>query len=205
METMVVMKRELFGDQISQNSKTEYFSATDLIKAGNKWRISQNLQPLFIEDWKKNKPSQEFIKDLEKAEGRPVFISGRGRGVNTWVHPYIFIDIALWINPKLKIEVYRWLYDSLIKYRNQSGDSYKKMCGALYLTTSNKSTYQNEIQETAIKIKKACNVTDWQGASEDQLKLRDKIHEYISLFSDIVKNREALLSVAIEKAKSNNV
>jgi hypothetical protein len=32
----------------------------------------------------------------------------------------------------LKIEVYSWLFDKLIKYRNNSGDSYKKMAGALF-------------------------------------------------------------------------
>jgi len=201
METSVLMKRELFGCLISQNSKTEYFSATELMKAGNKWRINNGLDIINIVDWTRLQSTKDFIAELELAEKKPVYIPGRGRGVNTWVHPFIFIDIALWINPKLKIEVYRWLYDSLIKYRNDSGDSYKKMAGALYLTTSNKTNYQNEIVDIAKKIKIACDVTDWQEASEAQLKLRNKIHEYIALFTDIIKNREALVSVAIAKAK----
>ena len=203
METAVVMKRTLFNCEISQNSKTEYFSATDLLKAGNKWRAENGLSMLNIEDWKKNKQSQDFMRELESSEGKLIYLPGRGRGVHTWVHPFIFIDIALWINPKLKIEVYKWLYDSLIKYRNQSGDSYKKMCGALYLTSSNKSYYQNEIQDIAIKIKQACVVSDWQQANEYQLKLRDKIHDYIALFSDIIHTRDALVSVAIQKARES--
>ena len=203
METAVVMKRTLFNCEISQNSKTEYFSATDLLKAGNKWRAENGLSILNIEDWKKNKQSQDFMRELESSEGKLIYLPGRGRGVHTWVHPFIFIDIALWINPKLKIEVYKWLYDSLIKYRNQSGDSYKKMCGALYLTSSNKSYYQNEIQDIALKIKQACVVSDWQQATEHQLKLRDKIHDYIALFSDIIHTRDALVSVAIQKARES--
>ena len=40
MVTEVIMKRELFGHEISQKSKSEFFSATDLSKAGNEWRRS---------------------------------------------------------------------------------------------------------------------------------------------------------------------
>lgn len=203
METAVYMRRELFGCDIKQNSKTEYFSATDLIKAGNKWRAAEGLQLVKIDDWKNLKQTQDFMSDLELSEGKKVYIPGRGRGINTWVHPYVFIDIALWINPKLKICVYKWIYDCLIKYRNSSGDSYKKMCGALYLTQSNKSMYQNDIKDIAKQIKAECGVLDWQTATEKQLKLRDRIHENIALLSDIIKDRNALLSVSIKKAKES--
>ena len=46
MKTEVVMKRELFGNEISQKSKIEFFSATDLVRVGNKWRFSRDL-PMF--------------------------------------------------------------------------------------------------------------------------------------------------------------
>lgn len=203
METAVLMKRELFGCEIKQNSKTEFFSATDLVKAGNKWRILNGLDQIKIEDWRNLKSTQDFIAELKQREGRDVYIPGRGRGVNTYVHPFIFIDIALWINPKLKIDVYEWLYDCLIKYRNKSGDSYKKMCGALFLTQSNKQYFSRDIQEIANIIKVECGVSDWQTASEGQLSLRDRIHENVSLLSDIIKNRDALISTAIRKAKES--
>jgi hypothetical protein len=104
-------------------------------------------------------------------------------------------------NPELKIKVYSWIYDSLIKYRNNSGDSYKKMTGALWNTQENKSNFSKDIVEIANKIKVECDVTDWQQASEDQLKLRDKIHEYIALLSDIIRNRENLLDISFTRAK----
>ena len=56
-----------------------------------------------------------------------------GRGQHLWVHPLLFIDMALWLNPKLKLEVYEWLFDKLLMYRNDSGDSFKRMCGAFLL------------------------------------------------------------------------
>ena len=91
----------------------------------------------------------------------------------------------------------------MLKYRNQSGVSYKKMCGALYLTQSNKSVFANDMQELANKIKKECNVNDWEPATEEQLQLRDWIHNNIALLSDILQDRENLYAVAIKKAKEN--
>jgi len=200
MKTGVLMKRELFGREISQNSKNEFFSATDLVKAGNRWRAENELNPISFNDWYNNKTTQDFVRELESQYGI-VRISGRGRGVHTWVHPYLFIDLALSINPKLKITVYSWLYDNLIQYRNDSGDSYKKMCGALYNTVSNKSAFHKVITDVASKIKVECNVTDWQEASEKQLKLRDKIHEYVALLSDVLKDIPNVIDVAIKKAR----
>ena len=85
----------------------------------------------------------EFITELEESIDGKAKISGRGRGNHTWVHPYLFIDLALAINPKLKLEVYRWIQDYLLKYRNKSGDSYKRMTGALYERASNKSKFSD--------------------------------------------------------------
>jgi hypothetical protein len=111
METAVIMKRRLFDSEISQNSETGFFSATDLMRAGNKWRVNNSLQILDMNDWLNRESSKEFIKSLE-AEFGVVKISGSGRGVHTWIHPYLFIDMALALSPTLKIKVYGWIYDS---------------------------------------------------------------------------------------------
>jgi hypothetical protein len=200
MNTEVVMKRELFGCQISQKSKSEMFSATDLVAAGNKWRIANGLPFFNLAAFLQNKSTKEFISMLENKYG-VVKINSRGKGGNTWVHPLLFIDIALAISPQLKIEVYEWLFDHLIKYRNESGDSYKKMAGALYLKHPNKTVYPKYIQKIAEQIKNACGVTDWQQATEVDLKIRDRIHENISLLCDILPVDEAVrigISRAVE-------
>lgn len=200
METNVIMKRNFMEAEISQRSDNGFFSATDLMRIGNKWRVNNNLQIIDMNDWFNNKGAKEFISLLESEYGK-VKISGRGRGIHTWVHPYLFIDMALAINPELKLKVYEWIYDSLIKYRNDSGDSYKKMTGALWNTQENKSTFSKDITAIANKIKLFCEVTDWQEATEKQLNLRDKIHEYISLLSDIIRDRDNLLDISFERAK----
>lgn len=197
MKTEVIMKRELFGKEISQKSQTEFFSATDLVRAGNAWRAEQGLSLFNMTDWFNTKATKEFISSLEKKFGS-VKVSGRGRGVHTWIHPFLFIDMALAISPELKIEVYSWLYDHLLKYRNDSGDSYKKMCGAIYNKNTNKTKFAKIIQSVAEDIKRECCVEDWQKADEDSLKKRDKIHDSISLLCDILPVEDAI-RIGIEK------
>jgi len=203
MKTGVIMKRELFNQEISQDSKNEYFSATDLARAGNKWRIENNISPFVMSNWLQQDSVKEFIAELEKEYGK-VLISGQGRGKHTWVHPYLFIKMALAINTKLEIKVYKWIYDELIKYRNSSGDSYKKMAGGLYVSIPNKNDFKDTLIEYANEIKKVCNVDNWESAIERQLKLRNDIQENISFLSDIIKDKNNLLSVSIKKALEEN-
>ncbi len=202
METEVIMKRTLFGKEISQKSKSKFFSATDLVEAGNIWRITNGQKMMKLTDWLASNKTKEFMKALEKEYGI-IIVRSKARNQHTWVHPFLFIDLALSISPELKIEAYRWLYDELMKYRNNSGDSYKKMSGAIYLNSSNKQQFLNDIIWYANKIKLECGVSDWQTATEKQLKLRDKIHENISLLCDVLKSNDDAVRIGIQKAKEN--
>lgn len=199
MKTEVVMRRELFGHTIQQKSKSEFLCATDLERAGNAWRIVNGMGFFKMKDWLNLKSTKELIELIDKRYGKAM-ISGRGRGHKTWMHPYLFIDMALAISPVLKVEVYDWLYDHLLKYRNESGNSFKKMSGALYITASNKSEFPDIIKQVSSLIKIECGVSDWQAASEDQLKLRDRIQENISVLADILPRDDAV-RIAIKKAK----
>lgn len=198
MKTQVIMKRELFGKEISQQSKTEFFSATDLVKAGNIWRINNNLQIFNLQEWLRLKGTKEFIKSMELKYGL-IKTSTKGKNAHVWIHPLLFIDLALAISPDLKIEVYEWLFDNLIKFRNNSGDSYKKMCGALWEKTTNKRKFPVNIKKVADLIKKKCFVEDWQEANEKQLNLRNRIHEDIAWLADVMNNNKAAIRMAIER------
>lgn len=199
MKTEVIMKRQLFGNEISQKSKSEFFSATDLIKAGNKWRVANGLDMFSLRNWLQNKKTKEFITFLEDEYGN-VKINSKGKNDHTWVHPFLFIKIALSINPKLEIKVYKWLYDCLLKYRNDSGDSYKKMTGSIYLNMTNKSEFREVVSRCAKKIKDSLGVIDWNKATEEQLLKRNKIHENMSLVCDIINDIDKALDISITKA-----
>ena len=194
------MKRELFGEEISQRTENEFFSATDLVRAGNKWRILNGKEPFNLANYLQNKSTKEFIQELENNFGK-VKVNAIGKSSHTWVHPYLFIDRALAINPQLKIEVYGWLFDFLIRNRKESGDSYRKMCGALFVRTKQKATFNANIQKLAKLIQVECGVSDWNKATEQQLKLRDRIHENIALLSEVLNDNMQAIRIGILKAK----
>jgi hypothetical protein len=199
MKTEVIMKRSLFGELVSQNNQTGFICANDIVMAGNKYRVSNSIKMFDFRSWIDSQSNKEFIKEMELQFGH-VIETKRGANGGTWMHPFLCIDLALAIDPKLKIEVYKWLYDELLKVRNDSGDSYKKMCGALYQNCSNKSNFHRGVTTTAKMIQNACGVKDWQKASEEQLKLRDKIHENISLLCDVLRDNNQSIRIGILKA-----
>ena len=199
MQTEVIMERKMFGMPIAQKSKSEFFSATDLVKAGNKWRLLHD-KPIFnLSQWLKTKTTKEFIESLEQEFGK--VIESRGRGSRIWVHPFLFIDAALAISPKLKIEAYKWLYDQLLKARNNSGDSYKKMCGTLYIRHHNKRDFSMFITKIASEIKRTCGVMSWETATEEQLSKRDRLHHNISLLANVFNNNDEAVRQALLQEK----
>ncbi len=198
MKTQVLMKRELFGSEIKQQSKTGFFSATDLARAGNKWRFSRNLSSFNLSLFLKSKSALEFIEELNNKYDI-VLSKGRGRNSQTWVHPLLFIDIALAINPKLKVEIYEWLFDNLIKYRNDSGDSYKEMSAAIWQRFQNKREFPKYITKIANYIRKSCGVDNWNNASEKQLKLRDKIHYSIKTLTNVLTSTDDAVRIGVKE------
>ena len=195
MDTQVLMKRELFGAVIAQQSKTEFFSATDLVRAGNKFRRANLSIDFNMAQWLKTKQVKEFIAEIENKHDKCV---KRANKV-TWVHPLLFIDMALAISPKLKIEVYEWLFDHLLKHRNESGDSYKEMTGALYTRFNNNKEFPKFISSVADYIRGMCKVNDWQSATEDQLKLRDSIHRSIKTLCVVLDDPREAVRIGIKE------
>lgn len=196
MKSEVTMQREIFGLPVAQKSKSELLSATDLERAGNRYRILDGKTPFDLKNYLNTKGTKEFIAELEANFGK-VLISGRTKGGHVWVHPLLFVDIALTISPKLKVEVYKWLSDNLIKFRNDSGDSFNKLRGLMWERCTNKSTFKDLITGVAVRIKKAVKVNDWQDATEEQLKQRDDIHNQAYAVLSITKDIDTAVTVAI--------
>ena len=202
MVTEVIMQRELLGDFVRQKSKSGFFNANDLMRVGNKWRANNGLKIANIQNYFKQDGTKEFMSSVESKYGI-IKTSNKGRNGEIWIHPLIFIDLALWLNPKLKIEVYEWLFDNLLMYRNDSGDSFKKMCGAL-LIRANKTDFVSNIQKLGKLIQVECGVSDWNNATQEQLRLRDRIHENIALLADVLNNNKEAIRLGIYKAKNKD-
>lgn len=199
MKTEVFLERKFLDGHVKQSNVTGFFSVNDLLLYGNRWRIMQKMKQFDYNSWYNSSSTKEFLKEMESQFGK-VIISKRGKSGSRYVHPFVFIDIALAISPQLKIEVYSWIYDELVKYRNDSGDSYKKMCGALYINCKNKRKFSEGITKTANMIKTAIGIEDWQKATEEQLKLRGRMHENISLLADVFRDNNQAIKIGILKS-----
>ena len=49
------------------------------------------------------------------------------RGGGTWMHPILFVKFAMWLNPRFEVQVIKFVYDQMLKYRNDACDAYKEL------------------------------------------------------------------------------
>lgn len=200
------MKRPIMGMTVNQRTSDEYFQLSSIEGVSTVLRHGKGLPPFHAQLFLNQKGCKAFVASLEAKLGKPAIVStGRGRGHHTWVHPYVMLKIALAMSPELEVEVYGWIYDELIKYRGESCESYKKMCGALALKFQKHKHFLAFITDAANQVRNACSVgDDWNEATEAQLKLRDKIHDTISILSDVIDEPRDAVRLGIIRALGEN-
>lgn len=206
MKTEVVMKRDLLGIEIRQRSKSGMFSANDILTVGNKLRLNLGLPVKDLSQYFDNESTKEFIDAIKwehLLDIEEIKTSTKGRNGGTWVHPLVFIDLAMWLSPELKVKIITWVMDELILNRNFSGDSYKEMNAALTEKFPDKvgvEFYMKLANHIAIH----CGVTSrskdkWQTATAHQLKMRDDMQKLITIYCDVVDDVSDCINKAIRK------
>ena len=211
MKTAVIMERELYGRVIRQNSKTQMFNGNDLLKVCNESRLMKGLGEKQIGNYMVNDSTKELVETLciqENLSESDVLSKKRGKFGGTWMHPVVMIDFAMWLSPEIKVRILSWVIDGLINARDDSGSSFKQAMSSLSRSFENEADRPNFYHSVARQIAEACRVGNdkdkWQRATEEQLKLRDSIHEYITVLSDVTPNAGTCVSKAISKAVSKS-
>lgn len=209
MKTAVIMKRDLMGIEVSQNHKTKMFNANDLHKIGNEHRKILGLPAKQLAQYFTISPTEELIKEIcltEVIKLEDVKKANKGKDGGTWVHPILFVDLAMWYSPKLKYQIIKWVMDDLMLARDESGDSYKRMSSTLSRCFPKEFDQPLSYVKVAKAIAQACGVGDgndkWQKATESQLKLRDRIQANIEIIADLCPNAGECINKAIEKARN---
>lgn len=165
METRVILN-PIDSPYRFQRSDDGYFNATELLNYYN----SASLSPKKMEDFKKLKSTKElseYLLSTEFTPKKPIISSLKG----TWMHPYVFIDFAMWLSVEFKVQVLSWVYDGLIKTRNQTGDYYKEMCEALMNQRNvlqKETAFFHYIQEANI-LKELSGISNRNETTESQL------------------------------------
>jgi len=105
-------KLPLIGHQIKavnvyQRAYDGYINATALCQASGKK----------LNDYLRNKTTQEFLTELESDTGIPVtelvqiIQGGMPQLQGTWVHPQVSVNLATWASPKFAVQVSKWVVD----------------------------------------------------------------------------------------------
>ena len=199
MKTNQVLTRTMGEFSVLQRTSDRMFNATELLK---QWNASSG-QKKVIAHYFENDATVEFIEtivskefsDIRKSDVvnsqtiRNVYVKRRGGiggGGSTWMHPLLFIDFAMWINPSFKYDVLKFVYDQLIEYRNQAGNSYRRMCERIAQVSK-----KGDIPKNISSIAKAINIVVY-GVHEKQM--RNKQAEESSM-RELVKLQEMIIEL----------
>lgn len=155
MKTNQLLARQMGKFNVIQRTSDGMFNATSLL---NQWN-NQNESGKKIAHYFENSNTNEFINTIESREKltcrNSVYVksrAARGENKGTWMHPLLFIDFAMWINPAFKYDVLKFVYDELIKFRNDAGDAYIQMSSAVA-----KIAPKKEIAQSIAKVAQAIN------------------------------------------------
>jgi len=132
MKTNQIMTRPMGSFHVEQRTKDGMFNATDLL---NQWNESSGQQKQ-MSHYFENTSTEEFVNALMSEENfkerNSVYLKSRGKyNGGTWMHPIMFIDFAMWLNPAFKVKVIKFVYDEMIRYRNEAGDAYRELSSAV--------------------------------------------------------------------------
>ena len=207
MKTTVFMRRSLLGGEIRQDSITGMFNVTDLHAIANRQRELEGQKPKQMASYFLIDSTNDLIDALcveEKITTDKLKKTSRGKFGGTWVHPVIFLDMAMWYSPVLRIKVIKWVLDGLLSVRNDSGESFKSMSSELTKCFPREFRKPIAYARIANQISDACEVGTgrdrWQSASAEQLALRDRIQNNVIILADSTENSGTCVIKAIRKA-----
>ena len=160
METTVVLSRKMGDYAITQRTSDGYFDANALL---SQWNAVKENPTKRMAHFTENANTNEFISTIhsrnsDNAEFQTL-ITSKGRMTihgktsdKVWMHPFLFIDFAMWLSPGFKYDVIKFVYDELIKQRNEAGDAYRELASAVV-----KIAPKKDIPTAMTKIAQALN------------------------------------------------
>lgn len=168
MKTNQIMIRE---NGFIQRTIDGYFSATDLVNHWNNLKGDKKQ----LGNYMKTQTTIDYLEQLKKEGVDNPILSYRGNGKNsgTWVHPKVFIDLAMWVSVEFKSKVIDYVIDGLIQSRHDAGDYYKEMTKAIletYVEVYGKNPNPNVYIQEANMVKSLVSCEDRNNMTEKELK-----------------------------------
>ena len=224
MKTNNVIIRPMGEFQVQQRTKDGMFNATVLQKQWNDYvenldeGNSLHLKKKDLREFFSNNATNEFIETLMKKENlkerNSVYVKSRARadrGGGTWMHPFLFIDFAMWLNPSFKYEVLKFVYDQMIKYRNEAGDAYRDLSASVYkiVDTSRMSMLMSQISKGINFVvfgEHRPAIRNDKGTEEDQRKLYEMERKVSSLINEgFLKSYDEVMDYLRRRYRERNM
>lgn len=201
MKTNNVILRQMGQFQVQQRTKDGMFNATELVKEWNDYvenlhgensaYVKKELKKFF-----ENDNTKSFISALIEEENlngeNSAYVKSRARedrGGGTWMHPILFVKFAMWLNPRFEVKVIKFVYDQMIKYRNEAGDAYKELSAAIYNIVD-----KSQMPSRMAEVSKGINfvvfgehrnmIRNDKGTEQDQRKLYEMERKVAALIND---------------------
>lgn len=214
MKTNNVIIRPMGEFQVAQRTKDGMFNATALL---NQWNNASGQQKQMIHYFENNS-TKEFVDTLIAKENlrerNSVYVKSRARadrGGGTWMHPFLFIDFAMWLNPSFKYEVLKFVYDQMIKYRNEAGDAYRDLSASVYkiVDTSRMSMLMSQISKGINFVvfgEHRPAIRNDKGTEEDQRKLYEMERKVSSLINEgFLKSYDEVMDYLRRRYRERNM
>ena len=144
MKTNQEMVRYIDNFRVVQRTSDGYFDGSELLR---QWNGVEGNPRRRMSEFIDSPKVKEFLKALAEDESHrakidigenQLLIKIKGRNTKegktpdkVWMNPLLFIKFAMWINPTFEVKVLRFVYDEMIRYRNDAGDAYKELSSAV--------------------------------------------------------------------------
>ena len=150
MKSNQEMVRNIENFSVTQRTSDGFFDGSELLR---QWNASDGHARRRMNEFLDSPKVRDFINALADDESHRrktvnavnqqvteadliIHVKGRmGKNGRTpdkvWMNPILFIKFAMWINPTFEVKVIRFVYDEMIKYRNDAGDAYRDLSSAI--------------------------------------------------------------------------
>ena len=217
METSVILSRKMGEFSVTQRTTDGYFDANALL---SQWNAEKNNPQRKMETFITAANTGEFCSalndelsqnadnqhraNLPKGDNQLV-IKSKGRMTmhgktsdKVWMHPYLFIKFAMWINPRFEVKVIKFVYDELIKQRNDAGDAYREMSAAIAKIAQKK--------DLVVSISKVAEAVNYVAFNEHETAIRNRKGESeMKILVEIEKQVTLLINVGFLKDMDSTI
>lgn len=187
MKTNQNLIRKMGPFDVVQRTKDGMFNATLLLKQWNAANDDKKEVTKFFE----NQNTKDFVNALMSEENlntqNSAYLKTRGKKGGTWMHPYLFVKFSMWLNPKFEVKVIKFVYDELIKYRNEAGDAYRAMAESIQKIVSKK-----EMPEKISHVARAINHIVYN-AHEPEIRNKQAFEEKVKELTQVEKDIAMLI------------